>query len=337
MPYRDIDTARARGLERHRRRIAERAELGLCRRCGTRPAASGRTTCEPCAEKRRAADRTRAEKRRQAGIKRVRDPEARKAEYRRARQRAENRLARGICSKCGRRPNEPNRRLCISCGQKRRAVERERYARARSEGLKYGGRDPAAKRANARKRSRDRQRVRRESSLCIRCGKSPPVKAGSSCKTCLNKRSASDRATYSARRSAGLCTRCAIPTFEGAPVCGPCTVLEDRYRETKNEAARRRYADRRAAWICTHCASRPSFGASRCQACAKKAWERSEQVKGMPVYPPSFTVVERATGTGHGTWDSWEEVAIALSFARLSLEDVDVLIDHAPMHTTFID
>ncbi len=138
MPYRDIDTARARGLERHRRRIAERAELGLCRRCGTRPAASGRTTCEPCAEKRRAADRTRAEKRRQAGIKRVRDPGARKAEYRRALQRAEDRLARGFCSKCGRRPNEPNRRLCISCGQKRRAVERERYARARSEGLKYG-------------------------------------------------------------------------------------------------------------------------------------------------------------------------------------------------------
>ena len=160
--------------------------------------------------------------------------------------------------------------------------------------------------------------------------------AGSSCKTCLNKRRASDRATYSARRTAGLCTRCGNRTFEGAPVCGPCTVIEARYREAKNETNRRRYADRRVAWVCTRC-SRPSFGASRCQACAKKAWERSEQVKGLPVYPPSFTVVERATATGLGTWDSWEEVAIALSFARLSLEDVDVLIDHAPMHTTFID
>ena len=113
-------------------------------------------------------------------------------------------------------------------------------------------------------------------------------------------------------------------------------MIEARYREAKNETNRRRYAERRAAWVCTRC-SRPSFGASRCEPCAKRAWERSEQVKGLPVYPPSFTVVERTTGTDHGTWDSWEEVAIALSFARLSLEDVDVLIDHAPMHTMFID
>ena len=216
MPSRDIETARARGRERHRRSRDERAALGLCRRCGARPVAPGRANCDPSAEKRRAADRARAEKRLQAGIKRVRNPEARKAEYRRARQRAEDRLARGICSKCGRRPNEPERRLCISCGQQRRAAERERYARARSEGLKYGGKDPVARRTLARQRTRNRQRARR------------------------------------------------------------------------------------AAWICTHCGSRPSFGASRCEPRAKNAWERSEQVKGLPVYPPRFTVVERATGTEHG-------------------------------------
>ena len=55
------------------------------------------------------------------------------------------------------------------------------------------------------------------------------------------------------------------------------------------------------------------------------------------MYPPSFTVVERDTDIAHGVFDTWEEVAIALSFARLSLEDVDVLIDHAPMQTIFID
>ena len=296
--------------------------------------APGRATCDPCAEKRRAADRARAEKRRQAGIKRVRNPEARKAEYRRARQRAQDRLARGICTKCGRRPNEPDRRLCATCGERRRQRGRERYARARGDGLKYGGKDPAAKRAQARRRSRDRQRARRKSSLCIRCGRRPPVKAGSSCTTCLENRRASDRQTYAERRAAGLCTRCGKRTFEGAPVCGPCAVLDDCYRETKNDANRRRYAERRAAWTCTHCGSRPSFGASRCEACAKRVWETSEQVKALPVYPPSFTVVERDTGIGHGTWDSWEEVAIALSFAPLSLDDVDVLIDHAPMQPT---
>ena len=112
-------------------------------------------------------------------------------------------------------------------------------------------------------------------------------------------------------------------------------MLQARNPDTNNEANRRRYAERRAAWVCTHCGSRPSFGASRCEACAKRDWERSGQVKVLPVYPLSFTVVERDTGIDHGTWDSWEEVAIALSFARLSLEDVDVLIDHAPMHPTY--
>ena len=114
-------------------------------------------------------------------------------------------------------------------------------------------------------------------------------------------------------------------------------MLQARYREAKNEANRRRYAKRLARWICTHCGSRPSFGASRCESCAKRAWERSGQVRGLAVYPPTFTVVERGTDIQHGMFDTWEEVAIALSFARLSLEDVDVLIDHAPMHTTFID
>ena len=60
-------------------------------------------------------------------------------------------------------------------------------------------------------------------------------------------------------------------------------------------------------------------------------------MKALPLYPPSFTVVERASGADHGTWESWEEVTIALSFAKLSLDDVDVLIDHALMHTVYIE
>ena len=287
MPYRDIDAGRERDRERRRRRTA---------------------------------DRDRAAKRIAAGVRRVRDPDARKAEYRRARRRAEDRLARGLCVRCGRRPNEPERRLCADCAERQRRADRERYREASAQGRLYGGKAPGTKRRNARRRSRKRQRARRESSLCIRCGKSPPVEAGSSCAPCLENRRASDRQTYAERRTEGRCTRCGSSTFEGAPLCGPCTVLEARYEEKKRETARRRYAQRRAAWVCTHCGSRPSYGASRCEVCAKRAWERSEHVKALPVYPPSFTVVERATGIDHGTWDSWEEVAIALSFARLSLE-----------------
>ena len=336
MAHADHERRREFDRQRSRRRTAERVARGLCPRCGRQAPALGRAICDPCAEKRRIADRARAAKRRAAGIKRVRDPKARQTEYQRAKAKAAERLAQGLCTSCGRHPHEPERRLCAGCGERQRCCDRERYARARDAGELYGGKPVASKRRSARRRTRLRQRGRRAAGLCIRCGRGRPVDGASSCANCLEGRRVADRQTYAARRVAGLCTRCAATTFEGASLCGPCTVIEARYREAKNETNRRRYAERRAAWVCTRC-SRPSFGASRCEPCAKRAWERSEQVKGLPVYPPSFTVVERATGIDHGTWESWEEVAIALSFARLSLEDVDVLIDHAPMHTTFID
>ena len=335
MPHKDPEARRQADRDRHRRRVAARAAVGLCVRCGRKRAAESGRTCDECRLKRRLADRERAAQRRAAGIKRVRGPEARKAEYRRVRERAGDRLARGLCAKCGRQPNEPDRRLCAECAERQRRADRERYRKASAQGKPYGGRNPEAKRRTARQRARKRQQARRESSLCIRCGKLPPVEDGSSCTTCLENRRASDRRTYAERRAAGLCTRCEARTFEGVPVCGPCTVLEARYVEKKRETGRRRYAERRAAWVCTHCGRRPSYGASRCEPCSKRAWESSEQVKALPAYPPSFTVVERGTGIDHGTWDSWEEVAIALSFARLSLDDVDVLIDHAPMQPTF--
>ena len=57
----------------------------------------------------------------------------------------------------------------------------------------------------------------------------------------------------------------------------------------------------------------------------------------MPVYPPRYTVVELATGEEHGPWDSWEEVAMCLAFAKLSRDEVEVLTDQSPMakHTAW--
>ena len=96
VPPTDPLLRRQRHRERARRRTAERVALGLCPRCGNGQPAPGRGVCETCADKRRAADRARAAKRREAGIKRIRNPEARNAEYRRARERAEQRFARGV-------------------------------------------------------------------------------------------------------------------------------------------------------------------------------------------------------------------------------------------------
>lgn len=44
-----------------------------------------------------------------------------------------------------------------------------------------------------------------------------------------------------------------------------------------------------------------------------------------------YTVIEIATGTDRGTWDTPMEVAGALAYAKLSFDEVEILIDAAPM------
>ena len=53
----------------------------------------------------------------------------------------------------------------------------------------------------------------------------------------------------------------------------------------------------------------------------------------MPLYPPRYTVVELATGEDLGVWDSWEEVAMCLAFAKLSRHEVEIITDASPMAT----
>lgn len=52
-----------------------------------------------------------------------------------------------------------------------------------------------------------------------------------------------------------------------------------------------------------------------------------------PLFPPTYTVIEAATGVDHGTWDTWEEVAMCLAFARLSYEEVEIVTDVSAMAT----
>ena len=171
MPYADSERRRELDRQRTRRRTDERVALGLCLRCGRQAPAPGHAVCKPCAEKRRIADRIRAAKRRAAGIRRIRDPKAKQAEYQCARARAAKRVEQGLCSKCGRHPHEPERRLCADCGERQRRRDRERYARARDTGALYGGKPVASKRRHARRRTGQRLRARRSAGLCIRCGR----------------------------------------------------------------------------------------------------------------------------------------------------------------------
>ena len=67
-PRRDPSRARAYERERSRRERAARQAEGACTRCGKRPAAEGRASCEPCLEKRRASDRSKYAAGKAAGL-----------------------------------------------------------------------------------------------------------------------------------------------------------------------------------------------------------------------------------------------------------------------------
>ena len=331
MPNRDPIVRLKRDRDRHRRRVQARIAAGLCARCGRQDPVEGGRTCGTCRLKRRASDAKRAERRRGAGIERIRDPKLRQAEYARAKERAAKRKAAGTCVKCGRRDAEPGLTLCIACARRRRAAERARYCQAKAEGLKYGGRNIAARRLQGRRRSRRRRQTRRDAQVCVRCGRQPPVDGRASCEDCLIARRAADKAIYKFRRSAGQCVRCATATFQGDPLCGPCAVLDARRQSGRNAAARRRYRDRRVRQICTRCGIAPSFGASRCEPCARKEYARSEHVRGLPVYGAGFTVIHLGTLETLGDFESWEDVVLCLSFAGLSFEEVDIVTEHVPM------
>ena len=99
------------------------------------------------------------------------DIEARRlADRERGRRQHAERLAAGICVKCGRAPVVPERTHCEPCADKRRVRDRARHARAKAEGRPCGGRDIEARRRVDRERSRRRREARLAAGHCIRCG-----------------------------------------------------------------------------------------------------------------------------------------------------------------------
>jgi len=317
---------------RHHRRTAARIAAGMCPKCGKRPPAPERSLCGPCNERTIRASRARDARLRAAGIPRRDRERALAYERERARRQAVARREAGLCSACGKAPAEDGRTLCEPCGEKRRARERARYARAMSEGRLYGGRPVETRRRIGREKSRKRDETRRAAGLCTSCGRHPPVEGGSTCEPCRIARRESERRTYAARRAAGVCVKCAGPVIDGASRCAPCAVLESERRdhERKNAWSRELYRRRRARSECTACGA-PSQGAARCTSCAEKSYHGSAWFKGMPVWDPSFTVVERATGETLGTFDSEAEAAAALVFAKLDFTEVEVVSDANPV------
>ena len=256
----------------------------------------------------------------------------REYECERHRRRTAERLARGVCPKCGKHPPAPGRSLCESCLERSRAAERARYERARLEGAAYGGRDPESRRRMARERNSRRRRERSDAGLCANCGARPPVQGSTVCEACREERRAVERKLYAERRARGLCGRCGAEVIDKASTCASCAARDIKRRPRKNAASRARYHDRRARGLCVDCGVRADAGV-RCANCARRSYHSSGEHKGMPVHPPRYTVVELVTGAEHGPLDSWEEVAMCLAFERLSREEVEIVND-APLMST---
>ena len=259
--------------------------------------------------------------------KRVEDVRA--WQRRRYRRQTAERLARGLCPKCGKRAPAPERSKCRQCLEQRRAADRASYARAKAEGRLYGGSDAEARRKNARARSKRRYHERSDAGLCVRCGESEPVEGSPSCESCHEARNARERALWNARRAAGLCGACGEPAPDGTARCASCAAFQQG-RPLRAAYGRKQYARRRAQSRCTDC-GQYSAGASRCPECARTSYLHSAEHRGLPVAPSRFRVIAIETGEDLGVWETEAEVRACLAFARLDPDAVVIETDVSVM------
>ena len=328
-----LDRRRAADRERYHRRIEARRAACLCVRCGKRAPEPGRKNCAGCAEQSRKRERARNERLKAEGRPRRDSEQRKKTERERYRRTVDERVARGNCPRCGKRPPAPGRSTCDACAEQIRKMARERYHRGKAAGLAYGGRRAESRRRSARIRSERRRREWVAAGLCTRCGSRPPVEGGTTCAPCRARRQARERETYSSRRQAGLCVRCGTAsTFDGAALCAVCSALEAESgrQERKNVAARRRYRELRSTGRCTTCGA-PSQGASRCVPCARKSYELSAHFRGIPDWEPEFIVVDLVTMEEHGPFGAEEEAAACIAFLKLPRERFEIVAERHPM------
>ena len=124
-----------------------------------------------------------------------RDPAVGRARDRdRFQRRTAERIARGLCPRCGKRPLAPGRSVCEPCGEKLNSASRARDAKLRAVGKPR--RDPERARTYERKRDCRVSAERAARGLCTRCGKAPAAEGRSACKPCLEKRRSADRDRY---------------------------------------------------------------------------------------------------------------------------------------------
>ena len=216
-----------------------------------------------------------------------------------------SRVAAGLCTKCGKAEPEPERRFCAECGDKERARNQAVRLRRKAQGL------------------------------CTECA--IPVHGRRICDACAEKHRAATPPGYYRKRywqqvAAGLCTSCG--RTPAAPNLRSCTTCHRKKLEWERQERQRRIAE----GLCGECgtSSPKQRTCDRCRARARRyaARRRLAQSRGMPVWEPGFTVYVLATGECLGTYDSREDVALCLAFAKLDRDAVEIVTD-APALAAF--
>ena len=159
---------------------------------------------------------------------------ARENDRERYRRLTKERLASGLCPKCGRESLPPERRLCHACGEKKRKAERARYARAKvpkagstAAGIPRTAEGSGGREAGSASGHTGTPACARDAVAVL------PSRAVQPDQTCRDARQAAEREQYAARRAEGMCGRCGRPSFEGASRCGPCATIEARRQSTE--------------------------------------------------------------------------------------------------------
>ena len=203
----------------------------------------------------------------------------------RYRQQRAERIAAGCCSKCGRRPAEPERRLCAECGARRRAADRARYARAKAE-ERPDDRKAESRRRAARAGARRRYEARQAAGLCTKCGLREPDEGRSRCEPCRGLRNAADRRQWASRLAAGLCGACGDPVPSGRARCEPCAAMQaDR---PSRSAYARKSTPGGGSGMRVSTARRPPRGPRVARAVHGAATCAPESIGGFPLaHPPS--------------------------------------------------
>ena len=200
-PRRDPERERECERGRARRETAKRTARGSCTRCGKHPAMPGRKSCEPCLEKRRAADRARYAAGKAAGLPYGgADPEVkRRAGRAKSRHRSRSASRRGSASAAASTlppKGEPPASLAATRGKRRK-----------SGNTPSGGPPVSAPRCGGP--AFDGLTRCAPCNAIEQAGRNPDRK---------NRRS---RRLYAQRRARGECTSCGAPA-QGASRCAPC-------------------------------------------------------------------------------------------------------------------